>query len=224
MIRIALIHTVKSVYESFDAALRQALTDCELKTHNVLDEFLASDAAPSEKGCFTLANRQRLLHQLQAAALTEADLIVTTCSQLSSAAEDMAPIIGVPLITIDHGMISRALQKGNRIALISSAEGTVAPISETIRRMAERMSVPVCIRVYCDQRAIEALKAGDREEHDRRIEALAHEIHDCDTAIIAQASGAHMGGRVAEIAGIETFTSVESCIGEICAFVREHGA
>lgn len=221
MKRIALIHTVKSVYESFEPRLREALAMPGLKIHNQLDEFLASDAAPEESGCFTQKNKQRLLHQLQAAALTGADLIVTTCSQLSCTALDLAPIVGTPICTIDGAMIREAVRTGSRLALLSTAAGTVAPVKESIAREAARQQKPVEVRVYCDEAAIQALKRGDRPAHDRLVRQLAGQIQGCDNALLAQASGAHMGPEIAAIAGIPAYTSVELCLQEIAAFFRQ---
>lgn len=220
MIRIAMIHTVQSVYLSLEQQLRAALPETQMKVFHVLDEFLAADAAPAESGCFTLANKQRLLHQLQAAALTGADLILTTCSQLSVTAQDMAPFIGTPVLTIDGPMIERAVEQGKDIALISSAAGTVQPISETIQREAARQGKAVKIHVFCDDRAITALKAGDRAQHDERIRALAGQISGCDNVILAQASGAHMKEPVEQITGLPVYTGLPYCAARIEAFAR----
>lgn len=52
MRRIALVHTVKSVYDTFEGQLREALGDGfgELKIHNLMDDFLAND--PADTGVF----------------------------------------------------------------------------------------------------------------------------------------------------------------------------
>ena len=218
MIQISMLHTVQSVYLRFEQQLRAELPEVPMKVFHVLDEFLAADAAPSESGCFTLANKQRLLHQLQAAALTGADLILTTCSQLSTTAADMAPFIGTPILTIDGPMIQAAGQQGTQIALISSAAGTVAPISETIHREAARQGKAVTLHVLCDDQAIAALKAGDKAQHDQRIHALAEQIHGCDNVILAQASGAHMREPVEQITGLPVYTGLPYCAARIREF------
>lgn len=216
-----MIHTVRSVYMNIEQQLRAALPETKMKVFHVLDEFLAADAAPSESGCFTLANKQRLLHQLQAAALTGADLILTTCSQLSVTAQDMAPFIGTPILTIDGPMIEHSVEHGRDIALISSAAGTVQPISETILREAARQGKTVELHVFCDDLAITALKAGDQAQHDERIRVLAGQIRGCDNVILAQASGAHMKEPVEQITGLPVYTGLPYCAARIEAFARQ---
>ena len=221
MIKIAMLHTVRSVYMGLEQQLRAALPQVQMKVFHVLDEFLAADAAPSESGCFTLTNKQRLLHQLQAAHLTKADLILTTCSQLSTAAQDMAPFIGTPVLTIDGPMIQAAVEQNKTIALISSAAGTVQPISESIYREAERQGKVVELQVFCDDLAIAALKAGDQAEHDRRILALAEQIHGYGGVILAQASGAHMREPVMQVTGLPVYTGLPYCAARIEAFAHK---
>ncbi len=221
MIQIAMIHTVQSVYMSFESQLREALPDVPMRVFHVLDEFLAADAAPDRSGCFTLANKQRLLHQLQAAVLTGADLILTTCSQLSATALDLSPFLQTPLLTVDGPMIEAAVERGAEIALISSAAGTVEPISESIRREAARQGKEIHIHVFCDDLAITALKAGNREEHDRRIRALAEQICGCDSVILAQASGAHMREPVGQMTGLPVYTGLPYCAERVRAFADQ---
>ena len=54
---IALIHTVKSVADTFEAKLRAGVSQ-DIKVYNMLDEFLAKN--PNEIGEFTIENRNRL--------------------------------------------------------------------------------------------------------------------------------------------------------------------
>ena len=97
MKRIALIHTVKSVAVSFEEMLRKGV-GCEVKVHNLWDDFLADN--PNETGEFTADNRNRLFLDIKAQELTGADLIATTCSTLTPAVEMIRPFIKVPVIAI----------------------------------------------------------------------------------------------------------------------------
>ena len=133
----------------------------------------------------------------------------------------MAPFIGTPVLTIDGPMIQAAVQQGTQIALISSAAGTVAPISETIHREAARQGKVVTLHVLCDDQAIAALKAGDKAQHDQRIRALAEQIHGCDNVILAQASGAHMREPVEQITGLPVYTGLPYCAARIREFARQ---
>ena len=215
MKRIAMIHTVKSVYEDFGERVREAIPELEIKIHNILDDFLASDAAPSEHGCFTSKNMQRLLLQLQAGELTEADLIVVTCSQLTTMVKQYTERISTPTITIDEAMVEKAVQNGPRIALLCTAVGTVAPMMEFLHMEAARQKRSVVIQEITDENAIRALKDGNMAEHNRIVREMATRVSRCDVVILAQASSAHMENEITSITGLPTLTSPALCIERI---------
>ena len=77
MKRIACIHTVYSVIDSFTKQLREGIPG-EFLIHTVYDDFLATDPSPAQSGKFTPINHQRLRLDMQAQALTGADVIVVT--------------------------------------------------------------------------------------------------------------------------------------------------
>ena len=80
MKRVACIHTVYSVIESFTSLLRAGLGQ-DVKIHTIYDDFLATD--PADTGKFSAINHQRLRLDMQAAALTGADLIAVSYSAAS---------------------------------------------------------------------------------------------------------------------------------------------
>ena len=80
MKRIACIHTVYSVIESFTQQLREGIPG-DYVIHTLYDDFLATD--PAMIGKFSSINHQRLRLDMQAQALTGADVIVVSCSTLS---------------------------------------------------------------------------------------------------------------------------------------------
>ena len=102
---IALIHTVKSVADTFEAKLRAGVSQ-DIKVYNMLDEFLAKN--PNEIGEFTIENRNRLLNDVKTAEMTGADVIVTTCSTLTPVIEMIRPFIKAPVIAIDDAMAKKA--------------------------------------------------------------------------------------------------------------------
>ena len=222
MKRIALIHTVQSVYLSFENQLRDAFADQgePLKIHNILDDFLAFDALPQESGVFTEKNRNRLKLDLESAAMTGADLIVTTCSQISPSVRELAPSIPTPIITIDEAMARLAVSSSKRIGLLSTASGTVEYVRETLLREAQQQR-EVEIQVLCDNNAILALRRGDMACHDEIVRQLAKQADACDCIIMAQASAAHMRESVRELSGIPVFIGTELCIQQVVSFFRE---
>ena len=98
---IALIHTVKTVANSFEQQLKDYVGE-PVKIHNLWDDFLANN--PNEIGEFTIENRCRLYNDIKSAEMTGADMIVVTCSTLTPVVNMIRPFIKVPLIAIDDAM------------------------------------------------------------------------------------------------------------------------
>lgn len=212
MKRVACIHTVYSVISDFTGQLRAALGD-DVKIHTLYDDFLATD--PADTGKFSAINHQRLRLGMQAQALTGADMIVVSCSTLSPSVRLLRPEFNVPVVAIDDAMVREAVQKGSRIGLLATANSTVKPSHSALLAAAQAAGKDVDIQIICDEDAIRALKAGDKDTHDRMVLEMAGRFDDRDVIVLAQASMAHMEKPVAEATGVVTLSSPGRCIAQI---------
>ena len=212
MKRVAIIHTVKSVLNSFEGDLKAALEE-DIKVNNLMDEFLASD--PAEVGQFTIDNRNRLLMDIKTQELTGADIIVTTCSTLTPAVEMVRPFIKVPVIAIDDAMARKGVTFGKKIFIMATAQSTVEPTIRNLNNQAEKAGVEIEIskEVYDD--AYTAVKVLDIEKHDNILREAAKKIKGYDCIILAQASMAHMENEISEICNCPVLSSPSLCIEEI---------
>ena len=212
MKRVACIHTVYSVIADFTAQLRAALGE-DVKIHTLYDDFLATD--PADTGRFSPINHDRLRLDMQAQALTGADIIVVSCSTLSPSVRLLRPEFHVPVVAIDDAMVREAVARGSRIGLLATANSTVKPSHSALLAAAKAAGKDVDVRIICDEEAIRALKAGDKAKHDRMVLEMAGRFTDRDVIVLAQASMAHMEKAVAEETGIATLSSPARCIAEI---------
>ena len=211
MKRIVLIHTVKSVYETFEKDLYSVTG--EIKVYNMLDEFLVAD--PIEKGVFTTENRMRLMHDLQSAQLTGADLIVVTCSTLTPHVVAARPFFSTPIIAIDDAMCSLAVKQGSRIVVLATAESTVRPTLKKLEEEAMLQDKKIQLTSLCCPEALVHLRAGEKSEHDKLVLEMAGRVTDSDTIVLAQASMAHLQDLVQEQSKIRTLASPQLCIQEV---------
>lgn len=215
MKRVALVHTVKSVYDTFPGQLREALGDSvgELKLHNLMDDFLADD--PADTGVFSTNNKARLYNDLQAAYMTGADLIVVTCSTLSPTVAEIRPFIPTRIVSIDEAMAQKAVTSGRKIGLLVTAKSTLEPSKFKLMEEAQKAGREVEIEVVHTEDAIRALKAGDKARHDQLVLEMASQLHDVDVIVLAQASMAHMEEPVAAQTGRPVFSSPKLCIQQV---------
>ena len=213
MKKVMLLHTVKSVYETFGPELSGVLGP-DVLIDNMLDTFLADDPA-RHGGVFSADNRMRLVHDLESAQLADPDVIVVTCSSLSPYLPALRPFFKVPIIAIDDAMCNAALDKGEKIAVLATAASALEPALWKLNLFADERGLKVNIQSFCDPEAIAALKRGDRATHDRLLQ-MADKVDRRNNAIVlAQASMAQMKNEVEKHTGICTFASPVLCQAEV---------
>ena len=212
MKRIACIHTVYSVIESFTQQLRDGIPG-DILIHTLYDDFLATD--PAMTGEFSETNHNRLRLDMQAQALTGADVIVVSCSTLSPSVRLLRGEFNVPVVAIDDAMVNAAVEMGSRIGLIATANSTVIPSSSALRAAAADAGKEIDLKVLCREEAIQALKAGDQAAHDRIVLEMADEMRDRDVLVLAQASMAHMEQPVSAHTGLPVLSSPRRCVEQV---------
>lgn len=211
MTKIALIHTVKSVLNTFEFKVREALGD--VKIINTLDEYLAAD--PAEKGEFTINNMNRLFSFIKCAEMTEADAVVVTCSTLSPIVEKIKPFIKIPVIEIDEAMIRKAVKEGTKITILATAESTIGPTKSGLIREAAKLKKEIELSIIVCNEAYDAIKAGDTKYHDEILKKKSLEIKQQDVVVLAQASMAHLEDTIEKICGCMVLSSPDLCISEL---------
>lgn len=211
---VVLLHTIQNVLNSFEPLLREVL-EYEIKVHNILDEFLVTDA--TARGTFTTTNRQRLMNDLVNAQLTGADMIVVTCSSLTPFVAQSRPFFSTRIVAIDDAMTARAVRLGSRIAVLATASTTVAPTMGKLEADAATAGVSVDLSSQLCPEAIAALKRGDKETHDRLVLDMVRQAKSADVIVLAQASMAHLQEEAEKLAGVPVLASPRLC----CESVKE---
>ena len=220
MKRIACIDTVYSVIDSFNQQLREGIPG-QFHIHTMYDDFLATDPAPGQSGKFTAINHQRLRLDMQAQALTGADVIVVTCSTLSPSVRLLRGEFNIPIVAIDDAMVREAVATGTKIGLIATAASTLEPSASAVRAAADDAGKEIDLKVLCNEQAILAFKSGDTATHDRLVLEMADQMKDRDVIVLAQASTAYMEQAVAERSGVVTLSSPSRCVAQLREMLEE---
>lgn len=209
---VALIHTVKSVSNTFEERLKAELNE-EIKVSNLLDDFLSNNA--NELGEFTIDNRNRLFLDMKTQELTGADVIVTTCSTLTPVVEMIRPFMKIPVIAIDDAMARKGVTFGRKVLVMATAESTVEPTKEKLQVEAAKVGVDLEIDSLVNHEAFTAIKALQADKHDELLRASARGVSGYHCIILAQASMAHMEKEISEICKCPVISSPGLCIEEI---------
>lgn len=209
---IALIHTVKTVANSFEQKLKDYVGE-PVKIHNLWDDFLANN--PNEIGEFTIENRCRLYNDIKSAEMTGADMIVVTCSTLTPVVNMIRPFVRVPLIAIDDAMGRKAVTCGERILVLATAGSTEGPMREKLNAEAAKLGKSIQIDFQANAEAFQAMKAVQMERHDAILLDMAKNISGYDCVVLAQASMAHLDQKIEAICKIPVLSSPGLCLEQV---------
>lgn len=218
MKKITLLHTVKSVYNSFPEMLSSALGK-DVKMTNIVDEFLISNTI--REGCFSSYNRERLLSDMALADREESDLLVVTCSSLTPYVLELQSNIKTPLITIDVNMCAEAAKSGGNITVLATVPTAVAPVINRIEDNLRKDGKTALVSSLLEEEAMSALKRGDIETHDKLLVSLAETSPKTDLFVLAQASMVTAEEKIEKATGKKVLSSPRSCIEEVVRFYRE---
>lgn len=214
---VALIHTVKSVSNTFEDQLKASLSQ-DIKVYNLLDEFLVKN--PNEIGEFTTNNINRLYNDIKNQELTGADVIVVTCSTLTPSVEKIRPFIRTPIIAIDDAMTKKAVEIGSKILVMATAQSTIGPTCDKVLNDAKMANKEVAIERIVFPEAFAAMQAGDMETHNRIVLENSKDKTGYDCIVLAQASMAHLEEEIAKNCGCPVLSSPRLCITQVKDFLE----
>jgi Asp/Glu/hydantoin racemase len=204
MTRVCFFHTVAALSGRFEDLAADSLTDAEwyhAVDESVLDDMLAA-------GKLTPDVTQRICAQLALAERADADVILDTCSSTSPAVDVARHLVEIPIVKIDDPMTERAVELGDRIAVVATAASTLDPSRELVERKAEEAGRDVEIETILVDDAFEARRSGDVNEHDRLItDALEDAVDDVGVIVLAQASMSHLETSLADRVSVPVLSS-----------------
>lgn len=179
---LVLFHTAEQHIAAFSALAEELAPDLEIK-HVVRADLLAAAQAEG----LTDEIREDAVSAMRAARGPD-DRLLCTCSTLGPAADDAAED-GTPILRIDRPMAEAAVAAGNRIALLATLEGTLAPSRALLEEAAKKASKPILIGDLLLPEAWARNEAGDRDGYLNEIaRGIEQAASAADVIVLAQAS------------------------------------
>jgi aspartate/glutamate racemase len=158
---------------------------------NILDDSLLADVIAA--GSVTDAVRSRLRAYVRQAIDAGAEAVMSCCSSIGEAVEEIAAGSPVPVLRVDAPMAEEAVRRGTRIGVIATVRTTLEPTANLVRRTGQRLGRDVQVEAVLVEGAYDALTAGDGAEHDRLVQAALRDlIARSDVVVLAQASMARI--------------------------------
>lgn len=184
--KIACIHTSNvSYYELKDLFYKEAP---EVELFNIVDDSLLEEV--KTVGHITPAIISRMCTYFKIAESLGADLIFNQCSSVGEASDIASKCVSIPVVKVDEAMAEKAVELGNRIAVIATVASTVAPSSNLVRTKAKLANKNVVVDEVLVDGALDILmKEKDVEKHNRLVlNAIDKASDDHDVIVLAQGS------------------------------------
>jgi aspartate/glutamate racemase len=172
--RIAILQTSFAKREDTVAYLEERLPG--VRVDFITDSSLLPEIRKAGKPTQPVIRRMTLY--AMAAEAMGADLILNSCSTAGEVADIYAKVVSIPVVKIDDAMARQAAGIGDRIALIATLPTTLEPSRRAIERYAEAQGRHIEFTGCVDQRAWEAIAAGDPQRHN---EILIESIRQLDS-------------------------------------------
>lgn len=184
--KIACIHTSNVSYYELKGLFLEAAPEVEL--FNIVDDSLLEEV--KTVGHITPAIVSRMCTYFKVAESLGADLIFNQCSSVGEAADIAAKCVSVPVVKVDEAMAEKAVELGNRIAVIATVASTVAPSSNLVRTKAKLAGKDVVVDELLVDGALDILmKEKNVEKHNQLVLAAIDQASlDHDVVVLAQGS------------------------------------
>ena len=187
MKRITCVYTgMGGLVEQVEKIFRNAVGEAQF--HHILDSGLIKDIV--EQGGVTGQLEKRIFALYDAAAQTDADVIVSTCSSIGNVTEEYAAAHPeVPIMRIDYPMAKDAAEHRDGVVVLATLSTTVEPSAGLVRRLAKEAGRSIEVREVTIPGAFAAMMAGDMEKARERVrDCVRRECAGADTVLLAQAS------------------------------------
>ena len=182
--RIALVHALVEAIAPINDAFTSAWP--EARTFNLMDDSLSCDLAAA--GTINEAMTERFIALTRYCISNGADAVQFTCSAFNRCIEAAQATMDIPVLKPDTAMIEDAFTYGPRLGVVVTLQPAVDSISEQVDAFAASMGVRPQLDVRLAEGALEAFRAGDAAEHDRRIAATVARLGLCDVVMLGQYS------------------------------------
>ena len=214
--RIVLLHATPIAMAPVQTAFAEAWPDAEIV--NLLDDGLTIDRARevdlSER---TIA---RFVALGRYAASLDANGILVTCSAFGPAIDRLAAALPIPVLKPNEAMFHAALAAGRRIGMLATFAPSVATMTAEFDEYVAAQGSPATLTTVVVPDAIDRLRAGDAETHNRLIAEHAPQLAGCDAIMLAHFSTSRAAAAVRAVVDVPVLAAPLAAVEQMRALVQ----
>ena len=206
--RIVLLHATPVAVEPVKTAFAEVWPEAEIV--NLLDDALSVDRA--RDGDLTDRMIQRFVSLGRYGHAIGADGILVTCSAFGPAIDELAAALPVPVLKPNEAMFQEAVAKGRRIGMLATFSPSIGTMTEEFDEYVGREGAAATLDTVMVEGAMDHLRKGDAETHNRLIADRAPALADYDAVMLAHFSTSRAAHAVRGAIGVPVLTAPHSAV------------
>lgn len=214
--RIVLLHATPVAMQPIQAAFAETWPEAEIV--NLLDDGLTIDRARetdlSEK---TIA---RFVSLGVYAAGMGADGILVTCSAFGPAIDRLIDTVAIPVLKPNEAMFQEALGQGSRIGMLATFAPSVPTMVDEFDAFVAESGRPATLTTVVVPDAIDLLRKGDADTHNRLVGERAPELAGFDAIMLAHFSTSRAAAAVRAKVGVPVLTAPHAAVAAMRARIE----
>lgn len=206
--RIVLLHATPIAMQPIQAAFADLWPEAEIV--NLLDDGLTIDRARednlSEATIERFVDLGKYGHRIGAAG------ILVTCSAFGPAIDRLAASVPVPVLKPNEAMFQAAIEQGSRIGMLTTFGPSVSTMVDEFDEYAAVAGKQAKLTTVIVENAIDLLRKGDAETHNRLVADRAPDLAHCDAIMLAHFSTSRAASAVRAKVGTKVLTAPHAAV------------
>jgi Asp/Glu/hydantoin racemase len=207
--RIVLFHATPVAMDPVKAAMASLWPEAE--SVNLLDDGLTTDRA-KEGPDLSEELIQRFVDFGRYGQRIGADGILITCSAFGPAIDRMEEELPLPVVRPNEAMFREAIAAGSRIGMLATFAPAVATMEEEFRQFAAEAGADATLETIVVPDAIDLLRQGDAESHNRLVAEMAPRFGDHDAIMLAHFSTSRAAESVRSKVDVPVLAAPEAAV------------
>jgi Asp/Glu/hydantoin racemase len=182
----------------------------EAETVNLLDDGLSLDRARDPE--LTEAMIERFVAFGTYGHRMGADGILVTCSAFGPAIDRMIETLPIPVLKPNEAMFQAAIAQGGRVGMLATFGPAVGTMTEEFEEFVVRSGRPASLDTVLVADAMDLLKRGDAESHNRLVAGRAPELAGHDAIMLAHFSTSRAAEAVRKVVDVPVLTAPHAAV------------
>ncbi len=214
--RIVLLHATPIAMQPVQTAFAERWPEAEIV--NLLDDGLTIDRA-REGDELSDALTRRFVDFGRYGHGMGADGILVTCSAFGPAIDQLADAVPVPVLKPNEAMFQAAIARGRRIGMLATFGPSVPTMTDEWDDYVRQSGATATLHTIVVADAIDLLRRGDVEAHNRLVAARAPEFAGYDAIMLAHFSTSRAADAVRAVVDVPVLTAPHAAVEAMRAMV-----